>query len=186
MLGETWYCLHQLTMDADDMPDFLARMVSHGDTRLPELLEAFVVVFCECDSLPDGREAFSSPDNLLSSMKALTRTGFAERVGDQFRWTSQIAPTMRALSLWDENRASLSDASAKAFEANARLAWQTMPEPMKMALLSDKIGFIQFAKILALGWKEGGWVSYRLDDQFELKGEITLARRILELAATGK
>lgn len=185
--GETWHCWHELAMDAAEIPDHLARTVSDGDQRLPVLLAAFLGLFVDhTGELSDRHAPFSSPDHLMPAMSMLVRTGYASKVGKQFRWTQKITPAMQAAWIWDENGASFEQTADIELERNAQLAWQTMPKPIKMALLSDKIGFMQFVKILALGWKEGRWVSYRLDDPFELQGEITLARRILELAASGK
>ena len=116
----------------------------------------------------------------------LAKTGFAERLGDRFRWTDQIGPAMRAASLWDENFISTSETDLSSFEEDARLAWQTMPELLKASIRSGQVTFMQLVKILALGWKNGRWVAYRLDDRATLKGETMLAQRIWELAAKGK
>lgn len=184
--GEIWYCLHELTIDAADMPNYLAPNIHESEIHLSELLEAFLSVFGYYDYLPDRREFFSAPEYLVSSLKMLAKTGFAERLGDQFRWTDQIGPAMQATSLWDENFISTSDADTTSFEEDARLAWQTMPELLKVSIRSGQVTFVQFVKILALGWKEGRWVAYRLDDRATLKGETMLAQRIFELAAKGK
>ena len=59
--GETWYCLHELTMNAEDMPNFLAGNVSESEMYLADLLCAFLSVLCYYDYLPDRREFFSAP-----------------------------------------------------------------------------------------------------------------------------
>ena len=183
MPGETWFCFHALTMDANDMPDALARTVSDNDARLPELLTAYLLIFGHYDALPDHRDFFLPPDYLAPSVKMLARAGFADRSEDQFRWTDQIGTAMQAASLWDEDGASFEEGREHDLEESAHLAWATMPETLKRAVLSGNIGFMTFVKTLALSWRGKEWRPYKLDDPFELQGEIQLAQRILEIAA---
>lgn len=180
--GETWYCLHALTVDADEMPDLLANSVVEGDDRLPKLLETFLAIFCGYDDISDRHALFTPPAHLLAAVSMLARTGYAEKAEDQFRWVEKIAPAMKAAYIWDENSASFSETDEEAVETNAQLAWQTMPEILKKRLRSGQAGVRELTKILALGWHDGQWHAYRLKDPVCLGNELTVARRLIEIA----
>ena len=181
--GETLFCQHALTMDAAEMPAHLANSVLDGDDRLSDLLEAFLAVFCEYDYLPDRHTFFTPPDYLTSAMSMLARTGYAEKAGDQFRWTEKVGPAMKAAYVWDENSASFSETNEKEIEANAQLAWLTMPETLRTTIRSGKASVLDVTKILALGWRDGRWHAFRLDDPVVLgHNELPVARRLFAIA----
>lgn len=181
--GETWFCLHALTMDADAMPDHLASSVRDGDDRLPNLLEAFLRVFCGYDSLSDRHSFFTPPDYLTAPMSMLARTGYAEKAGDQFRWAAKIGPAMQAAYVWDEHLVSFSERDEIDVETNARLAWQTMPDALKQAIRSRKVSVLEVTKILALGWRDSQWYTFRFDDPATLRDtDLPMARRLFEIA----
>jgi len=179
----TWQGPHKLTMDADEMPDFLADSVSNDDDRLFGLLEAFLAVFCEYDYLPDRHTPFTPPDYLGAAMNMLARNGYAERRGDQFVWTEPVRPAMQAAYLWDPNGISYEDVAEQKREAEAQLAWQTMPETLRESILSGKINLPMLIKILRVGWQDEQWRGFKLDDPGKLRPDwLTLGRRIFELA----
>jgi hypothetical protein len=174
-------------MDADEMPDFLANSILDGDDRLSDLLEAFLAVFCNYDYLSDRHSLFTPPDYLAVAMSMLARAGYAEKVGHQFRWSEKIGSAMKAAHVWDENSASFSELDEKEVEASAQLAWQTMPETLRMTILSGKSSVPDVTKILALGWRDGQWHAFRLDEPVVLRGsEISIARRLFEIAQSEK
>jgi hypothetical protein len=39
-------------------------------------------------------------------------------------------------------------------------------------------------KVLALSWRDGAWHEFKRDSNFELSGQITLARALIERAHT--
>ena len=116
---------HALAMDADTMGDFVAANVSDGDDRLAEALAAFVGVACDFGGLSTEREPFTPPPPYVEAMRTLTRFGYAELVGDQYRWTDQIGPAMRASYFWDEELRSGATLARDALEAEAQAAWRT-------------------------------------------------------------
>ena len=185
--GETWFCLHVLTMNADEMPEYLVNSVIEQDDRLAGLLEAFLAIFCHYDALSERRVFFTPPDYLAAAMSMLARTGYAERAGDQFRWTEKISLTMKAADIWDEHSASIGETIEAELEESAQLAWQTMPDTLKMKIRSGNASVFDFAKILALGWRDGRWHAFKLDDPVVLRHtELPMARRLFEIAEDEK
>lgn len=171
------------TMDADEIPHFLTVAIENGDPRLAGMLDAFVGIACRYDGLSDERSLFRPPVTYLKAMWALARSGYAERVGDQYRWTNLIAPAMRAAFLWDEELQSYSALSRDEEEAEAEAAWRTMPETIRHTYFSSRpIDLIAFARILAVSWKDGKWHPFKSDDRVTLVGQIALAKRISKCA----
>jgi hypothetical protein len=171
--GETWYCLHALTMDADDMPNSLARTVPDGDDRLFDLLVAFLKVFCQYDSLSDRRTLFSPPRFLLPAMRHLARLGYAATTADQFRWTELVEPAMQAALVWDENSVGFADARRQKVEAEAKLAWRTMPETIRSGYFSTRpLNRLVIVTLVRQCWNGEVWTSPEeisdVTNQFEL------------------
>ena len=95
-------CPHVLAMDAEAMPDFVAGIVGPGDERIPDTIGSFVAVACEYAGLSSERAPFVPPPQFKDAMRALARFGYAEAVGDTYRWTGLIGPAMREFHFWDD------------------------------------------------------------------------------------
>ena len=102
------FCDYALNYDGAEMPDVLAATLADGDERVADMLAAFVQIACGFGRLPDVRVAFSPPDEYRASLGPLTRHGYAEQLGDMFRWTDKMIPTMRRTHLWDPQLTPLS------------------------------------------------------------------------------
>lgn len=173
---------HLFVVDAADMPDFLARSASLDDGAAARLREAFVRVACGYGGLSDGLDWFVSPPHWRMGMIHLAREGFALREGDLFRWTERIGPAMRSAYLWNEAGQSLGTLAQADFERDVELAWRTMPDTLREAIRSSRIGFIELVKVLALSWKGGEWRDFNRDERVELTGQVELARALLQRA----
>ena len=181
MPGETWYCLHALTMDANDVPNFLAGTVPQGDDRLFDLLVAFLQVFCHYDDLSERHLPFLPPEYLLASMSMLVRSGYAERIGNEFRWATLIGPAMRAAYVWDENSVSFAETEQRELDAEATLAWQTIPESIQAAHFSERpLNKLVVAKLLQQCWNGEVWTPP--SGKYEITNQFQLADRIMRLA----
>lgn len=173
------------SMDADEMPDFLAASIGNGDPRIARLIETFVAIACggyEQFPLPESHDWFKPPPHYESAMRWLAHHGYAERNGEMFRWTEAIGPAMRAWYLWTDDGQPLADAETARLDEESRLAWSSMPDTLKRAIKLNRISFNDLVKALALGWRDGQWRAYTTDEHFELSGQLALARRIIELA----
>lgn len=173
------------SMDADEMPGFLATSIDNGDPRVARLIEAFVAIACggyEPFPLSESRDWFKPPPHYESAMTWLAHHGYAERNNETFRWTEAVGPAMRAWYLWTEHGQPLAGAESARLDEESRLAWSGMPETLKRAIKLNRISFNDLVKALALGWRDGQWRAYTTDECFELTGQIVLARRIIELA----
>ncbi|MBR1235816.1 hypothetical protein [Bradyrhizobium sp. AUGA SZCCT0182] len=181
MPGETWYCLHALTIDANDMPKLLSSSVPQGDGRLFDLLVAFLQVFCHYDYLSDRHAPFSPPAYLLASMSVLARSGYAERIGNEFRWSELIGPAMRAAYVWDENFVSFAETEQAKLDAEATLAWQTIPESIQAAHFSERpLNKLVVAKLLHQCWNGEVWTPP--SEKYEITNQFQLADRIIQIA----
>lgn len=98
MPPEAWH--FELAMDADQMPEFVANRIEDGDGRQAVMLDAFLRVACRQAGLPTSHHPFSPAPAFARAMVALARAGYAERVGDAFKWTDRIGPAMRHARLW--------------------------------------------------------------------------------------
>jgi len=96
--------------------------------------------------------------------------------------TDKIGPAMRASFCWTENNLSFTKLESERMEDECDLIWATMPDTLKQAVKSKRIGLFDLVKVLALGWKDGQWSVFKNDDPFELSGQVPLARRIIERA----
>lgn len=171
-------------VDAADMPDLLAAGETPDDAAA-RLREAFVRVACGYGGLSDALDWFVSPPHWRMAMNHLAREGYALRDGDRFRWTERIGPAMRSAYLWNEAGQSLGTLAQADFERDVELAWRTMPDTLREAIRSSRIGFIELVKVLALSWKEGEWRDFNRDERVELTGQVELARALLTRAQGG-
>ena len=172
------------TVDAAEMPNFLAGSVDEADERMEELLAAFLRVACGYDGLSDERDCFTPPPTFAIVMQHLVGSGYAVRDGSLFRWTERVTPAMRSAGLWNEAGQSLQLLATAEREAEADLAWRTMPDTLRESIQSSRIGFFELVKVLALSWRDGAWHEFKRDSYFELAGQVTLARALIERAQT--
>jgi hypothetical protein len=173
------------SMNAAEMPDFLAATIGDGDPRIAQVVQSFVAIACGGYSKPilsDERDWFESPPRYATAMKWLARHGYAERDGSAFRWTDKIGPAMRASYLWNDQDRSVQATELIERDAECELIWSSMPDTLKQGIKSGRVGFFDLVKALALGWQDGRWVAYKADDSFDLSGQTVLAHRIFELA----
>ena len=178
---------YAFAMDAREMPDFLARTVPNGDARVARTIEAFVGLACDTGGLTDQRIPFAAPALYLGAMQALTRMGYAERVGDQYRWTDLIGPAMRAGFFWNEQLQSGSTLHLAEEAAEAEAAWRTMPDTIRQTYFSARpVPFIAFARVLSLSWRDGQWHPFKNEDRMDRSGAFALARRIIKYADEGR
>ena len=174
--------LRALTMDADAMPGYLAATFRNGSVALPRMTEAFVSVSDHYGRLPSERSLFLPPPCYVRATQSLGRRGYTGCVGDHYRWTDQVGPHMQAATLWNEQLQPYPTPHREAEDAEAELAWRTMPDTIRRTCFGpgwfDRFAFI---RILALSWYGGTWHPFRQPDAFELSGQVTLAKRIKEL-----
>jgi hypothetical protein len=176
---ETWYCPQALVMDADAMPDHLGRLVGSDDPRLPQLLEAFILVACDHGGLPHTRAPFSCPDAHLDAVRMLERTGYVEAVGDQYRWTAKIGPAMRAAVFWNEDDMDRMELEEAETERQAEAALQTMPDAIRDAFMNAPDDVISWYAVVCACWKDGRWQDPQ-PGPVVLSGGLDLARRLAE------
>lgn len=174
------------SMNAEEMPDFLAASIADGDPRVAQLIQSFVAIACGYGEpltvLSDERDWFEPPPKYAIAMKWLARYGYAERDGSALRWTDKIGPAMRAGYCWTDQNQSVQATERMEQDAECDLIWSTMPDTLKQAIKSKRISFFDLVKALALGWKDGEWRAFKSDDPFELTGQTTLAQLIFERA----
>jgi hypothetical protein len=176
----------RLLMDAADMPDALAPAIRDGDPRLPMLLETFLAVAVGQDGLSDERAPFTPPDHYLAAMRALARLGYAERIGDGYRWKDRIAPAMCAVELWDESLQSKAATARAALIAEADAAWRSMPDTIRRSHFGPRpAAFMDVVRVLARSWKGGRWHAYTVDQKVGLAGHLDLARQLVARAGQG-
>lgn len=180
---ETWYCLHALAMNADDMPNHFADVMAESDDRARDVLVAFLQIFCEYDHLPDCRSPFAAPRYLQAAMSMLMRKGYAEKIDDEFSWTASIAPAMQSAGRWDGDAVSRSELGQRDLAVNAQLALETMPETIRESVRSGRMNFIEFTRVFSLSWKNQRWHAYKLDDTAKAGINLRLAKRVFEFAA---
>ncbi|MCP1839322.1 hypothetical protein ACVIIZ_005617 [Bradyrhizobium sp. USDA 4523] len=173
------------SMNAAEMPDFLAASIGDGDPRIVQIVQSFVAIACggySRDVLSDQRDWFEPPPGYATAMKWLARHGYAEREQHAFRWTDRIGPAMRASQIWNDQDRSVEASERIERDAECELIWSTMPDTLKRGVKSGRVSFFDLVKALALGWRDGRWRAHRGDEPFELSGQTLLARRIFELA----
>lgn len=173
------YYNHTLLLDADDIPKFLAQRVQENDSRFPQLLEAFIRIAANYENLPTTRNLFSCPERLIEVMNRLVEGKFAEKVGDQFRWTEKISPAMRAAYLWDEHDNSYSDSEEHRLETESDNAVRTMPTDIRKAFEDNPENLIGWTAVLSTRWKDGAWHDAPDDARITLSGGLGLARRVM-------
>jgi hypothetical protein len=179
--NEIWFCDHALTMNADEMPNALATTIAPGDGRMFDLLVAFLQIFCHYDYLSNRHGPFSPPDYLVASMSMLARSGYAERTGNEFQWTGLIGPAMRAAYVWDENSISFAETEHRKLDAEATLAWQTIPQSIQAAHFSERpLNKLMIAKLLQQCWNGEAWTAPA--GKYEITNQFELADRIVQLA----
>lgn len=172
-----------LALDADDMPDALARTIGDGDPRLPRAIEAFLGVACCYGGLSAERATFTPPKEYRPAMRALSRLGYAERLHEQFRWTDLIGGAMRSAILWNKDLQSYSTILWDEETAEAERAWRTMPDTVLRTYFSTRpVNFIGFAKTLALSWRSGQWHPFKADAPVAQRVSFSLADRIIKYA----
>lgn len=182
---ETRYLNHMLSMDADDMPDFLATRIAAGDERMPELLESF----WDFAAVSHSRRAFRTADKYRSVMGLLVQTGYAEQAADWFRWTDKIGLAMQACYLWDEKLRSKSPRNwprtGDPVEWEAEYAWRTMPDAVRDDFFSKRpIDIAAATWVLECCWHDEAWDTENLR---RVEGrpsgiESELARCMIEIA----
>lgn len=159
------------------------RLIGHLAASLAaNLREAFIRVACGYGGLSDGLDWFEAPPLWSVAMRYFALGGYAEQNGPLFRWTAKIGPAMRSAGSWDEEWQSPAALVQAESEADAELAWQTMPDTLRHSLRSSKIGFLELVKVLALGWRDGRWQDFNRDSPVELSGQMRLAKFLLERA----
>jgi hypothetical protein len=168
-----------LTMDADDMPDRLGRLVGSNDPRLPKLIEAFVLVACDYGGLPHTRAPFSCPDAYLEAVRLLERSDYVESVGDQHRWTAKIGPAMRAAVFWNDDDMDRTDLAEAETEREAEEALRTMPDAIRNAFMDSPDDVLSWYAVLCKCWKDGRWQDLQ-PGHVVLSGGLDLARRLAE------
>lgn len=181
---ERWLCNHRLTMDADAMPDFLARTLEPGDGRIERTVAVFVSIACVYYGLSDRRDVFDVPDAYRREMDALIRLGYATAEGFRVRWTDKVAPAMCEAYLWDGNFQSRAAAEEEERQAEAEAAWRTMPEPIRDRFFRRQPEpFMEFVKLLCRCWdgETRTWHSPH-DGPIVLSGEKRLAETIIGIA----
>ncbi len=175
------YTPNVLTMDADAMPAFVGGTIRAGDPRIENTVAAFVNVACYFAGLSDERTPFTPPAALAESMRALSRFGYAERLGGQYRWTDKIGPAMRESYLWDAELRSQTTLERGVGASEAEAAWRTMPETIRQRFFSNRpIEFMEFLKVLAQHWRGGKW--HATSREGWLHTDRTLGWRIKEIA----
>jgi hypothetical protein len=184
--GETWYCLHALTMDADAMPEYLAGRVGKDDPRFAKMLEAYLGVVCGYGDppMPTGRAPFDCLEIHCSAARMLAEAGYLVPVGGQYRWTDKIGPTMVAGYFWNEDFDSLAEIEERQLESESDEIVRTMPDRIVQIFRDHADDPISLTVVLCKLWRDGAW---RLDalpesgnEQVTLPGGgIVLARRVL-------
>jgi hypothetical protein len=173
------------SMNADEMPDFLATSIGDGDPRIARIVQSFVAIACGGYGkaiLSDERGWFEPPPGYATAMKWLARHGYAERDGGAFRWTDKIGRAMRASYIWNDQDQSFEAVERIEQDAECELIWATMPDALKQGIKAGRVGFFDLVRVLALGWKDGQWHAYRSDDTFELSGQTVLADLVMKRA----
>jgi hypothetical protein len=183
-------CQHALTMDMEAMPEFLTRSMANDDPRFAPMLDSYLGVAAGFGGLSTERTPFLPPPAHVEPVRALARRGYAEIVGDQYRWTDLIGPAMRQAGFWDDALRSYTTLHLEAEVAEAEAAWRSMPDTIRHRLFERqpaKVG--NLVRELALRWKGGEWHPAKKDQSVTLTGQMALADRIIEIAkrkTTGK
>jgi hypothetical protein len=113
-------------------------------------------------------------------LKALSRNGYADRVGSHFGWTDKLGPAMRAAYLWTEELGDYGDEQVQ----TRKLMWNTMPEEAKLCFFLNQFDPLGFANYMDDCWdrKEEHWkelVPRRPGERISIAGDgIELAREI--------
>ncbi|WP_213288463.1 hypothetical protein [Bradyrhizobium sp. sGM-13] len=186
--GETWYCLHALTMDADAMPEFLAGRVRKDDPRFAKMLEAYLGVVCGYGDppMPTGREPFDCREIHRNAARALAEAGYLEPVGAQYRWTDKIGPTMVAGHFWNEDFKSLAEIEERQLESESDEIVRTMPDEIVEIFKDHADDPLSLTVVLNNLWRDGAWQPDALLPEGGYQwiapspgGGIILARRVL-------
>ncbi len=181
---ETFHCWHELTLDCEAMPDFLARKGGPGAELFGQTLSMFIDVGCNYTELSEERSPFAPPAMFARAMSGLARRGYAEHTNGEYFWTDKIGPVMQGNWLWDDNLCSYKTLERDETEAMAELAWRTMPVTIRNAHFSKRpVELPRFIRTLNRCWKDGKWHPTSQEDSVGMpSGGINLARRIIEIA----
>ncbi len=186
-LGDSGHRYQVFTMDAVEMPEYLATRVGEGDPRIETLLAAFLGIACahseyRDNPLSDERDWFDPPTRYITAMEWLSLGGYADRDSQRFRWTDKIGPAMRANQYWTEDNCSETSIENARTAEEAQLAWASMPQRLKDSLKSNEINALELALVLSRSWRDGEW--REPDDLASFGWRTLLAYQILEIAKT--
>lgn len=173
--------LDAFSMNADEMPSYLASRIPEGDPRIELVLRAFIrVACCYGEALTDERGWFRPPPRYATAMQWLSKCGYAQHRTGAFRWTEKIGPAMRSSYLWTEDNRSTTTLRREHLMAECEAVWQAMPDTLRRAITTKRITLLELTAVLARGWKNGQWRSFNRDEPVRLTGQIALAGALIE------
>lgn len=173
------------TMDADDMPAFLAARIQVGDARVEQLLVSFLEVACHHHGLETHRDRFSPPHILQESIRFLMLSGYVAQAATEYRWTDKIAPAMRAAYFWDDENEGLVTKWLQEEADECKLVWESMPDTWRHKVKSGELGVLALAVVLARSWEDGHWRESTADDRITFAGHVGKAQFILDQLEQG-
>lgn len=134
----------KLVVDVDKitkcvLADFPAKV-----PELSDVLTAFIDLATYHGSISTSRKMFQIDPSYDALFVLLAQADYVGQIGDRFRWTEKIGPSMLATHHWNSNGRSLADT----YENDLELIWQTMPEKFKQDIFfkpNIEISFFAFA-----------------------------------------
>lgn len=167
----------QLTMNVEEIPQFLEESEFCTAGTFSETLSAFVNIACYFGGVSSERSPFSPPENYERSLSALAELGYLKKTADQYCWKDKISTAMTACYLWDDGLASYDTQHKDSVCSEALLAWNTMPLTMRRAHFSEEvIDRLSLARTLSRSWKDGKWTEVTQNEY------MYISKRLFDLA----
>lgn len=174
--------LNQLVVAPEDFERFIQDMRGQLFVEIGEVLAAFVgATIGHCALLPAAREPFAAPTDHRAVLGQLALHGYAEKVGDDYRWTDRMGPAMRECYLWTEDLQDLKTVHAAELLREAEAALAGMPDLLRARLARSawRDSEFDFVREVARHWDGEAW---RMNGQPAVPDAVLLPSRVIDFA----
>ncbi|WP_299399314.1 hypothetical protein [Pelagibius sp.] len=166
---------YQLLHDVPEIRAHLRRNLKTSARQLSEAVGAFLRVTTEFHDMPTTRYAFAVPKGYGPIFTLMINCGYLERVGDDVKWSSRVAPQMRAIYAWDKEANSDEDLYEARTAAEMEKMWATLPLKVQRAFFSGgAVDVVSLAIVIERFWIEGEW---RYIDDIAPKSKVRFQQR---------
>ena len=172
---------NRIKFDVPELREHLCGILPDTAPSLSAVIKTFLRLATDygCE-ISTRREAFVAPAEFNLAFDLFVECGYVERVGDNFKWTSKIAPEMIATYAWNEDAVS----SEELYDAEIEEMWRTIPSKFREAFFADgPVDIASLSAVISHFWCGGRWQSTALhagDGRITLQGGAVGKARDLE------